>query len=330
MRVILYRCSITMLANRLEKRFRHLRKWARRFDVECFRVYERDIPEFPLIVDWYDGDVVAWFYDRTKDDTHEKRGAFEALATQEILQGLVIAPERLHSKFRRRQKGLDQYERFDESATVRIVREQGLQFEVNLSDYLDVGLFLDHRQTRQYIRERAQGKSLLNLFAYTGSFSCYAAAGGARRTLTVDMSRTYQEWTARNLRLNGCEVGAAHGLVHEDCLQFLAHSTGERFDLIVCDPPTFSNSKRMQVDSFSVDRDWPELFRLVEPWLAPEGELWFSTNSKRFELDPAQLPAGLHALEITVRTTSEDFKDKWSHRCWIVSRIPPRMPKVRQ
>lgn len=144
------------------------------------------------------------------------------------------------------------------------------------------------------------------------------------------MSRTYQDWTARNLRLNGFEVGTAHGLAHEDCLQFLAQPTGERFDLIVCDPPTFSNSKRMQVDSFSVDRDWPELFRLIEPWLAPDGELWFSTNSKRFELDAAQVPAGLHALEATVRTTSEDFKDKWSHRCWIVSRVPPRMPKVRQ
>ncbi len=317
-----------MLANRLEKRFRHLRKWARRTDAPCFRVYEKDIPEFPLIVDWYDGDAVAWFYDRTKDDTHEKRGAFEALATAELLQGLAIPAERLHCKFRRRQKGLDQYERFDDASAVKVVGERGLRFEVNLSDYLDVGLFLDHRLTRQYIRDRSQGRSLLNLFAYTGSFTCYAAAGGARRTVTVDMSRTYQEWTARNLAANGCAVGGAHELVHDDCLQFLERPRGERFDLIVCDPPTFSNSKRMKADSFSVDRDWPELFRLIEPWLAPEGELWFSTNSRKFELAPGQLPRGLHALEVTARTTSEDFKDKWSHRAWIVSRVMPRMPKV--
>ena len=154
---------------------------------------------------------------------------------------------------------------------------------MNLSDYLDTGLFLDHRKTRSIIRHYAMGKRVLNLFAYTGSFTVYARAGGAVATTTVDMSKTYQDWTRRNLEMNGFAVdGAAHRLVHADCLQFLSAgpAAGEAYDYIVLDPPTFSNSKRMEDDSFAVDRDWPRLVSLATRWLAPGGYLYFSTNSR--------------------------------------------------
>lgn len=312
-----------MLANRLARQFRHLRGWARAEGVTCFRLYERDIPEFPLIVDWYDGDVVAWLYQRTRDDTPERRGAFREQVHRELMQGLGVPAERLFVKHRERiLDRTDQYERIAQQGVVRVVEEQGLKFEVNLSDYLDTGLFLDHRRTRGIIRHYARGKRVLNLFAYTGSFTVYARAGGAAATTTVDMSRTYQDWTRRNLALNGMAESPEHRLVTADCLQFLAAgpAPGEAYDYIVLDPPTFSNSKRMQVDSFAVDRDWPDLLRLVRPWMVPGGWLYFSTNSRQLKWDPALVPQGMHAREVSQRTVPPDFRNTKIHRCWTVQR----------
>jgi 23S rRNA (cytosine1962-C5)-methyltransferase len=217
----------------------------------------------------------------------------------------------------------EQYDRVDDRGVVRTVEEQGLKFEVNLSDYLDTGLFLDHRKTRSIIRHYAQGKRVLNLFAYTGSFTVYARAGGAVATTTVDMSKTYQDWTRRNLALNGFEVdGVAHRLVHSDCLQFLAAgpAAGEEYDYIVLDPPTFSNSKRMEADSFAVDRDWPRLVEMATRWLAPGGWLYFSTNSRQLKWDDALVPAGFAAREISARTVPDDFRNRRIHRCWTVTK----------
>ncbi|MBL9141704.1 MAG: class I SAM-dependent methyltransferase [Phycisphaerae bacterium] len=318
-----------MLGNRLAKQLKHLRGWAKAQDVTCFRLYERDIPEFPLIVDWYDGDVVAWVYHRTKDDSPEKEVAFHALAKQEIMDALNVPLERLFMKYRARIKDrTDQYERMDQRGIVRTVHEQGLKFEVNLSDYLDTGLFLDHRKTRSIVRHYAAGKRVLNLFAYTGSFTVYARAGGAVATTTVDMSRTYQDWTRRNLALNGFAESAEHRLETCDCLQFLDRgpAAGEAYDYIVLDPPTFSNSKRMHAESFAIDRDWPALLASALPWLAPEGYLYFSTNSRQLKLDPALLPPGCEAREITRRTVPEDFRNERIHRCWTVRRAPPDAP----
>lgn len=314
-----------MLGNRLAKQLRHLRGWARAGGITCFRLYERDIPEFPLVVDWYDGDVLAWVYHRTRDDTLEKEAAFHALVKQEITTGLEVPLEKLFIKYRERIKDrTDQYERMDQRAIVRVVEEQGLRFEVNLSDYLDTGLFLDHRKTRSIIRHYAPGKRVLNLFAYTGSFTVYACAGGATATTTVDMSRTYQDWTRRNLALNGFQECGDHRLVQSDCLQYLARGPArwEQYDYIVLDPPTFSNSKRMDAESFAIDRDWPMLLRLVEPWLAPEGWLYFSTNSRQLTWDDELLPPGMHAREISKRTVPEDFRNEKIHRCWTISRAP--------
>ncbi|MFM8697876.1 MAG: class I SAM-dependent methyltransferase, partial [Phycisphaerales bacterium] len=211
-----------MLGNRLAKQLRHLRGWARAGGITCFRLYERDIPEFPAIVDWYDGDVVAWVYRRTRDETPEQVRAFEDRCEEEILDGLQVAGARLHMKYRGRiADRTEQYDRVDDRGVSKVVEEQGLRFEVNLSDYLDTGLFLDHRKTRSIIRHYANGMRVLNLFAYTGSFTVYARAGGAAATTTVDMSRTYQDWTRRNLELNGFAPDDSHRLVTADCLQYL-------------------------------------------------------------------------------------------------------------
>jgi 23S rRNA (cytosine1962-C5)-methyltransferase len=180
-----------MLANRLRRTYRHLRKWARRSSVTCFRLYEKDIPDQPLIVDWYDGRALVYAMHRKKDETPAARDAWLEEVAAEVREGLEVSDEALFFKERKRQRGLSQYERLAEERREFVVEEQGLRFHVNLSDYLDTGLFLDHRNTRAMVRDEAAGRRMLNLFGYTGSFSVYAAAGGARSTTTVDISNTY-------------------------------------------------------------------------------------------------------------------------------------------
>jgi 23S rRNA (cytosine1962-C5)-methyltransferase len=314
-----------MLGNRLAKQLRHLRGWARAGGITCFRLYERDIPEFPAIVDWYDGDVVAWVYRRTRDETPEQVRAFEDRCEEEILDGLQVPGARLHMKYRGRiADRTEQYDRVDDRGVSKVVEEQGLRFEVNLSDYLDTGLFLDHRKTRSIIRHYAKGMRVLNLFAYTGSFTVYARAGGAVATTTVDMSRTYQDWTRRNLELNGFVPDESHRLVTADCLQFLeaGPAAGERYDYVVLDPPTFSNSKRMEAGSFAVDRDWPRLLSLASRFLADGGWLYFSTNSRQLRFDDVLAPPGFEVREISARTVPDDFRNRRIHRCWTLRRAP--------
>ncbi|MEZ4707649.1 MAG: class I SAM-dependent methyltransferase [Caldilineaceae bacterium] len=307
-----------VLANRLRKRQRHLRKWARRSEVSCYRLYERDIPEYPLIVDWYEGEAVVWLYERTRDETDAQAMAFQAQALIEIQEGLALKPAQIFVKERQRQQGNSQYERLAQSGQVRIVQEQGLRFEVNLSDYLDTGLFLDHRNTRARVRSEAQGQSVLNLFAYTGSFTCYALDGGARATTTVDLSQTYCDWARRNLSHNGFAESAEHRIVQADCLAFLAEERQRRarYDLIICDPPTFSNSKRMAQSSFDVVRDHPRLIVDCANLLDAGGVLYFSTNARRFALDERALQRNLQIEELTPQSLPEDFRNTHIHRCW--------------
>ncbi len=200
------------------------------------------------------------------------------------------------------------------------MRERDLSFEVNLHRYLDTGLFPDHRDTRALVRERAADKSILNLFAYTGSFTVYAAAGGATRSLTVDMSNTYQDWSRRNLVLNGVDDPGRHRLHCQDVLQFVfeAGEAEERFDLIVLDPPSFSNSKRMR-ESFDIQRDHPDLLRRTLALLAPDGELVFSTNRRGFRLDQS-IATETVCEEISRRTIPPDFRRRPPHRCWQIRR----------
>jgi 23S rRNA (cytosine1962-C5)-methyltransferase len=309
--------EIAAFNNRLRKNQRHWSKWARRRGISCYRLYDRDIPEFPLAIDWYEGEVHAQVFARKGQEPLAETQE-DAIGTA-ICEALEVPSQALAFKTRQRQRGLAQYEKTGAWRRPRVVSEDGLKFEVDLHSYLDTGLFLDHRETRTLIRQRAQGKRMLNLFAYTGSFSVYAAAGGALATTSVDLSNTYQAWTKRNLTLNGF-TGDAHQLERADVFEYLERAIRERrlFGLIVLDPPSFSNSKKM-LEVLDVQRDHRRLIEACLQLLTPNGELYFSTNRRRFKLDP-ELEAMPGAEEISRQTLAEDFKRHPAHRCWIFRR----------
>lgn len=294
----------SMFHDRLLKVARHRRKWARRAGVACYRLYDRDIPQIALVVDWYDGRLHVADAARGAG-TPDLDGLLAAAAS-----ALGIGLDATYAKRRERQPGSAQYTAFARDGARFSVPEGGHRFWVNLSDYLDTGLFLDHRRTRARVEAEAAGTHMLNLFAYTGSFSVYAAAGGARSTTTVDLSTTYLDWTGENMALNGF-VGPAHERIRADVLDWViqARSERRRYDLIVLDPPTFSNSKRMRT-TFDVQRDHVRLLGATRALLAPGGALYFSTNSRRFSLD-----ASVAGVE-EVTDVPPDFERRRPHRCW--------------
>lgn len=301
--------DLTPFCNRLRKNQRHWSKWARRREIGCYRIYDRDIPEFPLLIDWYEGRVHAQTFARSDDVEIPE----EEMAPM-LCEVLEIPRQHLALKTRQQQKGSAQYERLHSHGRPFIVHESGLAFEVDLHSYLDTGLFLDHRITRAMVRDMARDRRVLNLFAYTGSFSVYAAAGAATGTVSVDLSNSYQDWSRRNFELNRMEL-SRHLLVREDVFKYLhlARKKRERFDLIILDPPSFSNSKRMR-DTLDVQRDHPRLLEGCVQLLNPGGQIIFSNNLRRFRIDPA---IGAHGEEITHRTVPEDFKRHTAHRCWL-------------
>jgi len=303
-----------MLANRLRRVHRHLRKWARRTNVTCYRLYDRDIPEHPLVVDWYEGRALVITMHRKKDETEADQEAWLREVDAEVREGLEIDEEQLFFKERRRQKGLDQYQKEADERQEFIVGEQDHRFWVNLSDYHDAGLFLDHRTTRSMVQEEAAGKRFLNLFAYTGSFSVYAAAGGAAQVTTVDLSKTYLKWAERNMTLNGFTNGDAYTYIHADVKAFLIQLPPASYDLIVMDPPTFSNSKRMD-DILDIQRDHAALINACLQALTPGGTLYFSTNARTFVLDRTRIHAST-ILDITKATTPFDFEGKLFRWCY--------------
>ena len=302
---------------RIARMHAHRGKWARRQDIACWRVYDREIPDQPATVDWYDGDAVVWIYDRARNETPEQERAWIGALCRSVAEALAIPEGRVWLKQRRRQKdrqeGDGQYHRLDLRQAVKTVVEQGLRFEVNLSDYLDTGLFLDHRPTRALVRATAAGKDVLNLFAYTGAFTCYAAVGGARSTTTVDLSNTYLEWAGRNLALNGIAVGEQHRLERAEVLAWLGEPRAPAWDLIVCDPPTFSNSTAMR-QSFSIVRDHGWLLDRCVRLLRPGGVLHFSTNARGFTLD--QPPAGVTIEAQGTRSIPMDCEVRPPHAAW--------------
>jgi len=314
-----------MLGNRLAKNVRHLAKWSRRESVTCYRVYDCDIPELPLTIDRYlteDGEhAVAWLWEskleRSRDWVRTMCGA--------IARTLGITDERLHFKVRARQEGTSQYERLHASGRRLKVQEGGLTFLVNLEDYLDTGLFLDHRVLRARVRAEAAGKDVLNLFAYTGAFSVHAAAGGARSTTTVDMSQTYLDWARDNFAANGL-LGDAHHFVRADILQWLEPPTDLRWDLAIVDPPTFSNSKKMR-GAFDVQRDHVPLLTAVIARMRPGGVVYFSTNHRRFKLDEAALAPVARLEELSALSVPFDFRDRKIHRSWRLSVAPHPEPR---
>lgn len=309
--------KIEPFANRLAKMHKHLGKWARRQGITCYRVYDNDIPGTPLAIDIYENIVHVAEYARDHGMEPDEHAAWLDGCVAVIGEVLDVSPKLIYLKFRQRQKGLQQYERFARTGAEYIVRENGLRFIINPSDYLDVGLFLDHRITRQIIREEASGKRVLNLFAYTGSFSVYAAAGDAAETLTVDMSNTYLEWAYRNLELNGFS-GDNHRLLQADVLAWLEQPPREQFDLIVLDPPTFSNSKRMD-DTLDIQRDHVMLLNRALRLCAPGGIVYFSTNFRRFKLWEEELRAS-EIKDISKQTIPQDFRNEKIHHCFKIRR----------
>jgi len=303
--------------NRLRKNAKHWDKWARRHDLSCYRLYDRDLPSFPLAIDRYADHLHVQEFETAWEADVEEYAAWRETCFEVVASALDVPRARIHFKQRRRQRGTAQYEKTGVQGEDFVVTEQGLKFWVNLDAYLDTGLFLDHRNTRRMVRERAADKRFLNLFAYTGSFSVYAAAGGATESTTVDLSNTYQDWTQRNFELNGLDA-QAHRLVRADVTQFLAEAAWrrERYDLIVMDPPSFSNSKKMQ-GVLDVQRDHVALIDGCLRILAPGGELIFSNNRRGFQLDKAVSKAGT-VRDISRQTVPEDFSNKRIHQCWVI------------
>ena len=299
---------------RLNNRAKHLRRWPTRRGITCFRLYERDVPEIPLVVDRYEDHLHITEYERPHDRDPAQHANWLELMAQTAGEALDIPPANVHLKTRMRQRGKTQHEKVDQTGNRIEVNEGGLKFLVNLHDYVDTGLFLDHRVTRSMVRDQSKDKRFLNLFAYTGSFSAYAADGGAKSTTTVDLSKTYLDWAWENMRLNNF-VGKEHKFIATDIRQFLTdHAPGHAYDLVVLDPPTFSNSKRTEED-WDIQRDALPLINQLLPLVSDGGVIYFSSNFRRFKFDEAAVAAST-VHEISKQTVPEDYRNKRIHRCW--------------
>jgi 23S rRNA (cytosine1962-C5)-methyltransferase/23S rRNA (guanine2445-N2)-methyltransferase / 23S rRNA (guanine2069-N7)-methyltransferase len=307
-----------MIKNRLKKTYRHLSKWAKKHEIEAFRLYDKDIPEFPYFIDLYKDHAVV--YERGKAlDIDDPRPSDNFTIISDALEEVAqITQENIVLKARTRQKGSAQYGQISNKNKFFPILEHGTPLLVNLWDYLDTGLFLDHRPLRQMIHKMAKNKRFLNLFAYTGSVSVFAALGGAHCT-TVDLSNTYLSWAKKNFVLNKIDP-AGHDFIKADALDYLEGSSKEGvFDLIFLDPPTFSNSKSMD-ETFEVQRDHRDLIYKTMQRLHPSGLLIFSNNKRGFKIDPS-LGKDFKVIEISKKTIPEDFRDMKVHVCFEIRHI---------
>jgi 23S rRNA G2069 N7-methylase RlmK/C1962 C5-methylase RlmI len=312
------RCG-EMLANRIAKNARGMARWLRREGIGCHRVYDCDIPEVALTIDRYatrgggaHAVIAVW------QERRERSQAWIEAMRDVVVEALELAPGATHVKVRARQEGLAQYDKLAAKNERHVVEEDGLAFLVNLDDYLDTGLFLDHRVLRRRVRAEAADKDVLNLFAYTGAISLHAAAGGARTTTSVDLSQTYLDWARDNFAANGIELGARNALLREDILQWLADPTENRWDLAVVDPPTFSNSKKMRTH-LDVQRDHAWMLARIFERMRRGGVVYFSTNARKFKLDDGAFAAASDAREISHETVPRDFRDRRIHRAWRIT-----------
>ncbi len=309
-----------MFANRLKKNVRHLAKWARKNQLDCYRVYDADLPDYAVAIEFYGDYVHVQEYAPPADIDPLKASERLDEVMQIIPAVLGVKEDKVALKLRQKQRGSNQYE---SQAALRQrfeVRENDLRFWINLTDYLDTGLFLDHRITRQMLAENSRNKAFLNLFAYTGSATVYAAAGGAKTTTTVDMSNTYLGWARDNMQLNNF-VGEQHQFIRADVLAWLNEPATQdlRFDLIFVDPPTFSNSNKME-GVFDIQRDYSDMLHKVAGLLNPGGEIFFSTNRRDFKLDVSTLQ-GLEIKDISKATLPPDFeRNSKIHYCWRIQK----------
>jgi 23S rRNA (cytosine1962-C5)-methyltransferase len=307
--------KLVMFRNRLAKTWRHVSKLAKRQGVTCYRVYDHDLPEFPFCIELYEDKVYLAEYQRRHGMSEEDHAAWLESCVPVISAVLEAPDERIYFRERRRKAGrLDQYEKLASEQEFFVVREAGLSFRVNLTDYLDTGLFLDHRITRGMVREESAGRRVLNLFCYTGSFSVYAAAGGAVSVDSVDLSKTYLGWAEANMALNFAGSAVALRYIHADVKQWLDEAPEGYYDLVVMDPPTFSNSKRMK-DFLDIQRDHAELINQTLRAMTVGGVLYFSTNYRKFVLEGDKIMAA-SIKDITNATTPFDFQGKLFRCCY--------------
>lgn len=306
----------SVLGNRIRKNYRHIRKWAKRTQTNAFRIYDWEIGHYALAIDFYAGNFCVQYFPKDRDRPDAPDSLVEEVET--VLSSIFGAPrEKIFWKSRIKRAKTQQYEKTGENGDFFIVSEYGVKFWVNLTDYLDTGLFLDHRETRRHVATIAKDKRLLNLFAYTCSFSVQAACSGASFTKSVDMSNTYTDWGRKNFELNGLSA-ANNPILRADCLKFLEEERGS-YDLIVIDPPTISRSKKME-QMFDVQIDYVFLIQKALLLLDAEGELYFSTNSRKFAFDPSHFP-NAKILDVSDKTIPLDFHDPKIHRCWKIKRI---------
>ena len=305
-----------ILSNRVVNRYRHFSRKYKRQNIDCFRLYDWDIPEVRAVVDWYAGHVVIAEYERLQTGTEWLPTMAKAVA-----QALNIPPEKTHIKRRRTNtKEGPRYNKMGSQGKRFEVNERDLKFWVNLDDFLDTGLFSDHRDTRVIIKDLAKGKDVLNLFAYTGAFTCAAAAGGAKSTTTVDRSETYLKWAKDNLALNGL-WSAKHEIVQSDVNRFLekAYKERRRFNLVVIDPPSFFQDQNNEIE-FDINRDHPELIKNVLRIMSPGATVFFSANHQRFE-PQMDIPMARNIIELTPKTIPEDYRNRKIHRCWRMTAV---------
>lgn len=320
-----------LFKNRLQKRFKHLSKWAKREGVFAYRLYDKDIPEIPLAVDIYfaetDGPekrafLLIYLYKRPYEKSQEEEREWLLVIEEAASSSLLIPKERIFIKLREKQKGKSQYEKAGSSKNLIRVKEGECLFYINVEDYLDSGLFLDHRPARYMVFKEAKNKKVLNLFSYTGSFSVHAAKGGAVSVDSVDLSNTYLNWAKENLKLNKLFDEEKTRLIKSDVIVFLKKAIEEqkKWDLIICDPPTFSNSK--SADIFDVNRDWLKLCLLCLKVLSKNGRLYFSTNSQKIKFDEAELinssEQKIRIKDITKASIPEDFRNQKIHKMWMI------------
>lgn len=351
-----------LFTNRLKKKYKELRKWARKNRISCYRLYDRDIPEIPLSLDVYEflpSDVssplecakflgeqnrrisendpsvekeieerryaVLYLYERPYEKPADEEEIWFNLMAENAARVLNIEVSHIIKKERRQQKGTSQYEKSndDSDAFTGLIQEQGQLFKINLGSYLDTGLFFDHRPLRAKVREIAGGKRVLNLFCYTGSFSVYAASGGAKYVESLDLSNTYLTWAKENLELNGFK-GKNYIFTKTDVIAWLyekvktiSDDENQKFDLIILDPPTFSNSKST-ANVLDINRDWPKLIEQCIKLLRPEGILYFSTNSTKLIFDAEKIPQKdmVTVKDISSESIPKDFEGTKCHKAW--------------
>lgn len=308
--------EISSLTNRLKKNYKQRKPKLSQYNITAYRLYEKDIPEYPYIVDIYNQSAVIYEKGKNiKNDPELQQKQAETqnalkLALQDILK---ISASNIIFKQRSIQKGLQQYEKLGRNPNTIIIKEGPAKFYVNLKNYLDTGLFLDHRPLRHLIFKSAKAKKVLNLFSYTGSISVAAALGGAKNVTTIDMSKTYLNWAQENFELNGLPL-VQHDFFQADIVSYLQDEIKDQFDIIILDPPSFSNSKRME-DDFSIQNDHEWMLNKLMQYLSKDGILYFSNNFRKFKLSE-DIKEKYLVKDISKETIPFDFKDPKIHVCF--------------